>query len=168
MGRRAPANEQHEVDLSWERAHDVEGIARDLIARHHPRLIEATVRAYYRPKARKVCQKTVVADIRLPSPLLKAICADLEFPVDYILTVGADRWAAIPVDRREPWIDHELEHAAGRDPETELWTLRTHDIEEFEAIVTRWGTKWRADLDGFARACMQMPLNLPGFSKDAP
>ena len=67
-----------------------------------------------------------------------------------------------------PYIDHELCHAAGRDPETQAWTLRTHDVEEFEDIVKRWGTKWRFDLERFAVACTQMPLNLPGYEGQRP
>ena len=92
MARRAPVARDEEVDLSWERAHAVEKLAQGLADRYHPRLREASIRAYFRPHARKVFGKVVVADIRLPSPLIKAICADLEFPVDYIITVGADHW----------------------------------------------------------------------------
>ena len=158
MARGRVAEQADEIDFSWARANDVETIARRLVGQYHPHLREAAIRAYFRPKARKVHQKVVVADIRLPSPLITAIAADLEFAVDYIITVGLDRWATIPDEKRGPWIDHELCHAAGRDPETEKWTLCAHDIEEFEAVVPRWGTTWRKDLDSFAKVCVQIPL----------
>lgn len=80
---------------------------------------------------------------------------------DFIMTLDAEWWAQATPLQREALVYHELchaEHAKTRDGDlrfTEeglpVWAIRGHDIEEFQAVVRRYGA-WSPDITAFIDA----------------
>ena len=72
---------------------------------------------------------------------------------DYTIEFDWQAWKALSPEQRIALVDHELCHCAGRDAKGN-WTLARHDVEEFTAIVGRYGC-WRPELQGFVRVASQ-------------
>ena len=80
---------------------------------------------------------------------------------DFILTIDALWWAAASPFEREALVHHELchcEHATDKDGELKftdeglpVWTIRAHDLEEFNATVRRYGA-WKGDITAFSQS----------------
>jgi predicted metallopeptidase len=76
---------------------------------------------------------------------------------DYILTLHGEKWGQLSEKQRRALVDHELYHMVkqkkkNREGKIRIqWKLRHHDIEEFGAIVKRYGL-WEPGLVMFAKA----------------
>lgn len=78
---------------------------------------------------------------------------------DFILTLDAGFWQDASPHQREALVFHELmhaEHAQDKDGEPRfdddgrpVWGIRTHDLEEFNVVVERFGA-WKGDIQAFA------------------
>lgn len=79
------------------------------------------------------------------SPKLEYL-ADIDLMVEY----HWKQWRTLSAEQRIALVDHELCHF-DRDLEKEKWVIITHDIEEFESIVQRWGL-WHPKLSDFGHA----------------
>lgn len=84
--------------------------------------------------------------------------------VDFILKFNWTAWQRLSGFQRAALVDHELQHCSF-DLEKNAAVIVPHDIEEFGAIVRRWGL-WRPDLVRFADDVKQAQLELWG--QDAP
>lgn len=75
----------------------------------------------------------------------------------FTVTVDAETWHKLP-EKREPLLFHELLHCAVDvdDEGVTRHSIRPHDLEEFGAVVERFGL-WDRDLKQFARQ-MELPL----------
>lgn len=69
--------------------------------------------------------------------------------VDYVVEFNWTAWKDLTAAQRVALVDHELCHCGGKD-EKGKWVERGHDIEEFTAIVGRWGP-WTGNLQQFGR-----------------
>jgi predicted metallopeptidase len=69
--------------------------------------------------------------------------------VDYVIELNWTAWCTLSPAQRIAIVDHELCHCAGKDANGH-WMERGHDVEEFGAIVGRWGL-WKDDLKDFGR-----------------
>jgi len=69
--------------------------------------------------------------------------------VDYIVEFNWTAWSDLTAAQRVALVDHELCHCAGKDDKGK-WVEKGHDVEEFTAIVGRWGP-WTGDLQQFGR-----------------
>lgn len=71
----------------------------------------------------------------------------------FLIEVNFAEWILLPDAKKIAVIDHELCHfTIGEDSEgNPKPALVSHDVEEFNAIVRRWGT-WKRDLERFAHA----------------
>lgn len=59
---------------------------------------------------------------------------------DYILTLNGDAWLKMTSKQHRALVDHELYHMAKKKQKTGVaFVLRHHDVEEFVAIVKRYG-----------------------------
>lgn len=77
---------------------------------------------------------------------------------DFILGLNREAFGVFTADRRRALIDHELCHMAVKldkagEPKKDalgriIYRVRKHDIEEFRAVVSRFGL-WKADLQAF-------------------
>jgi len=71
---------------------------------------------------------------------------------DYILTLSNDAWKIFTAKQRRALIDHELAHIVRKETNKGIkWKLRHHDIEEFNAIVQRYG-EWLPSVTKFRKA----------------
>ena len=93
--------------------------------------------------------------------LLAKVCGELP---DYIMVLDSEWWTQADPITREALVFHELKHAAIKvdkegeprfnDAGTPLWDLLGHDIEEFDAVVRRYGA-WKPDIMSFLRASIE-------------
>lgn len=81
---------------------------------------------------------------------------------DFIVLIDRNVWQGLDADQKLALVDHELSHcwyATEEDGVTQKfhkdgspwWSVRGHDMEEFEGVVLRNGL-WSEDLRGMARA----------------
>jgi hypothetical protein len=75
--------------------------------------------------------------------------------LDFIVDVNWTAWRQLSGPQRLALVDHELCHC-DRD-ENGRAVLIPHDVEEFGAIITRWGL-WQPNLVRFAQAMRQLDL----------
>ena len=96
----------------------------------------------------------------LASWLLAKVCGEVP---DFIMLLDAQWWEQAPPIAREALVYHELLHATiKRDREGEprftdeglpVWDLVGHDVEEFDAVVRRYGA-WQPHIAAFLRAAL--------------
>lgn len=72
---------------------------------------------------------------------------------DFLIEFNWQEWRHLSPMQRIALVDHELMHCGREenDKGERSWVMVPHDIEEFGAIVQRWGL-WRRDLTVFAGA----------------
>jgi hypothetical protein len=78
--------------------------------------------------------------------------------LDFLIEVNWERWRMATPAHRLALIDHELCHFGidFTDQGEKKAVLVPHDVEEFSAIVQRWGV-WKRDLHQFALALATAP-----------
>jgi len=65
---------------------------------------------------------------------------------DYILTLNGDAWQVMTEKQHRALVDHELYHMRRKKTKTGIaFVLRHHDVEEFVAIIKRYGD-WSPNL----------------------
>ncbi len=69
--------------------------------------------------------------------------------VDFVIEFNFEAWLSLVPNAKVALVDHELCHC-GKDAESGAWVMVRHDVEEFAAIVKRWGL-WTADLVTFGK-----------------
>lgn len=116
-------------------------IAEVLIDVHHPELAPARLAVLFKQ------QMAHGERLRLGSMRRAAGLLGFLGDVDFVMLVNWKAWRVLGAVQRVALIDHELYHA-GLDAKGR-WTLIHHDVEEFAAVVGRWGL-WRPDLVTFA------------------
>jgi predicted metallopeptidase len=125
-------------------AHEVEEIAKDLIATKHERLAAATIAYVFRSPPAKSHGRLVLGKARKVSGLA-AWLAEIS-PTGspfFVLEVAIEPWDQASTRRRYALVDHELCHMVD---EGEGLAIRGHDVEEFIEVIERHGI-WRRDLD---------------------
>ena len=78
--------------------------------------------------------------------------------LDLLVEVNWETWRFLTDEQRAALIDHELAHFT-REEDSKgrtVYKIVSHDLEEFNAIVRRWG-RWKRDVDHFARALEASP-----------
>lgn len=80
---------------------------------------------------------------------------------DFVITFNWTAWRELRPEQRLALVDHELCHC---DKDEESWVLKYHDVEDFTAVVRRWGL-WTPDLRSMGEA-MQLSLELIGSHAD--
>lgn len=71
--------------------------------------------------------------------------------LDLCIDVNHTAWLTLSSEQRVALIDHELCHFGLEETDKgEKYVLLSHDVEEFGAIVSRWGL-WKSDLYAFGR-----------------
>jgi len=77
---------------------------------------------------------------------------------DFIMEINWNMWHSSPIETRVALVDHELSHC-GRE-EAGGYCILQHDLEEFNAVVARWGL-WNPGVQQFADVCAQQLELLP-------
>jgi len=134
-------------------------LLRELVTAHHPELLGANIALAW-----CTSWKPDVDGIVTLGKCKKASDLDRELAVyDFIILLREAFWTdpLVTDHQRRALLDHELTHAAvklddhGEPVEDErgrvVYRVRKHDLEEFTAIVERYGM-YKKDLEVFARA----------------
>ena len=146
------------------KASDVNDIANEIIARHHPHLVGIPFYYVFHPKAKMEAKTHMVLAKAsklsgLPALLARNMLPQFDFGDSqdaecFVISVAFDAWEKLSASQRRALIDHELMHC-GIDQDEKLY-LHPHDIEDFGDIMRRHGL-WKPDLREFARAISQGP-----------
>ena len=152
---RMPQDPADPQSKEWRRMPELDPIVAELVAQYHPHLERAHIVCVGKPKAGKKGNRFNVAKFRKVMPLYRTLLGEHE-QVDYVIEVGLDLWERLEARERRIVLDHELCHGGGQDDEGR-WTVVEHDLEEFRAIVRRYG-KWSPDVELFVDAVAQLPL----------
>lgn len=144
---------------SYREAEQPARIGRALIDELHTHLVNARIGYVFREK---------MAD-RDRVTLAKAskVGAKLQYfsNLDFLIEVNWEAWVELSHEARVALMDHELCHF-DREENDETgavsWVMKSHDVEEFGQIVTRWGL-WRPDLERFGKVVSeQLELAVAG------
>jgi hypothetical protein len=109
-------------------------LARELIDLYHEDLADARIGLLMRDKAATSNGMTVLGKAKKLSADMRAY-----LPYDFIIWVAKDYWRILEPMQRRALLDHELCHLIMDDDEPKI---RGHDIEEFNAIIERYGYWW--------------------------
>lgn len=120
-----------------------------LIDAYHPHLQEARIQVQVRD-AVKVAVNRTSAWAQVDTPNNDAEKREFDFTMWYAL----EAWDALTDMQRDALMDHELTHCIWDD--TGKPALSPHTIEEFDAILVRYGVWW-PDAQGFVDAINNMP-----------
>lgn len=82
---------------------------------------------------------------------------------DFLIEINYEAWRVMPPEAKVALIDHELCHC-GVNEDDKAVSL-AHDVEEFSAIVRRWGL-WRLDLKQFGDAIREGPQLVLGLDDE--
>jgi hypothetical protein len=156
------------------RAPEVERIARKLIGKHHEHLNrhDVLVRCLFRDPPARSRGKLVLGKARKVSGLAAYLVGlehndrlDDDEPIDFfLLEIAYAPWQGLTERQREALVDHELCHLEVELPESDdkdrMLSLRSHDLEEFAAVVKRHGL-WRESLAEFTNVAKSAQLAFP-------
>ena len=161
-----PPGEKSESDqVEWERQPLIEKQVTELVEKFHAHLTRARIIVLGKPKASKSNGKVNVAKAKRATPAIRALLKDaLGVDVHYLIEIGMDEWQGgrLSAHQKRATLDHELHHFTGvevDDQGRETWGMRAHDVQEFTAVVRRYGA-YHADLEVFVQEIRQ--LKLPG------
>lgn len=141
-----------EKDSPFEDAPQPQAIAQALLWELHPHLTGARI-AY-------VFKKEMAGKGKVKLGTAKKASAELTHfaEYDFVLSFNWTYWRDLTALQRIALVDHELMHCGRNDAGTG-YTMIPHDVEEFGAIVRRYGL-WKPDLEQFARAIGTEQLSL--------
>lgn len=120
-----------------------------IIERYHPHLVDARVEIMVRDSVRSGMNRNS-AWAEVDTPNNEADKARFDFKLWFAL----ESWGNLTELQRDALMDHELMHC-GYDEDGEPW-LAPHDIEEFYAILGRYGAWWPNGQE-FANVASQLP-----------
>jgi len=131
VSEEAPVLAQWPDDTKIHAADDAEAMAEILIAEFHKEIRGVSIAYLFKEKmGGRGWIDTGKAD--LANPVLKYLSG-----YDFIIKLNWTVWKAMDLVQRAALLDHELEHCGVSDsgkPE-----IQKHDVQEFNAIVGRWG-----------------------------
>lgn len=132
----------------WEFHHAAqpEAIGRVLVEAIHSELSAAAIGYLFRERIKRR-DRTVLAQASKAGGKVKHFS---EF--DLIIDVNWISWQHLSPLQRVALIDHELCHFCREVTDRGVkYSLVSHDLEEFNSIVRRWGV-WKSDIRAFSRA----------------
>lgn len=148
-------------------APEVERLAKTLIANYHQHLLGLNIRYVFRDTVRKSNGKEILgtaskvtgrnAFFANPGALSSK---GKEF---FVIEIAEDKWVELNDAEKKALVDHELCHCGVEDdPQGGVkLVLKSHDVEEFEAIIKRHGL-WSVSAREFAAAIDPQQLTILG------
>jgi len=137
------------VPLLIDDSEAVKEIARRIIPKHHPELVNAHILYLCRNRASKAAGQPVPGQVRKANPTEKHLAQKAgEEGADFVLTVALDVWNDLQPPQRNALVDHLLSRCVGiEDEETGdmKYSLRPPQVQEFPEVAERHG-KWNAGL----------------------
>lgn len=120
-----------------------------LIAAYHPHLRASRIQVKVRETADTTPSSVVLAEVDTPDKPSE------ERQFDFTMWFAADAWAGFSELQRDALMEHELFHAGYDDKGKPL--LITHDFEEFNAVIYRYGL-WGPGAQDTLLALNNMPV----------
>lgn len=121
--------------VTWEKVSPaVLSLANEIIYEHHPWLVEFRIGFVFRSEGFKKEGKLVIGNTSKVSPKFTP-----HLNLHFLIWLAANEWDRMTEIQRRALIDHELCHISREGK------LVSHDIEEFGAILQRYGL-WKSDL----------------------
>ena len=125
----------------------------DRLMQHHPHLIGLKIAYLFKQKPEpkmstrlhlmRAGKKVVLGKACLvPKKYTELLAADYKF----LLEFDEQRWDELSLEQQEALVDHELSHCGN---DADGCYLKSHDVEEFRAVVQRHGL-WKSDIEEFA------------------
>jgi putative metallopeptidase len=145
-------------------APEVEDVARDLIHLYHTHLATVRIDYVFATEALKEKGKIVLGRAKKVSGLNAYIAAkdrgyESSQPEEFfVIEIHRGSWLQLSEKQRKALCDHELHHL-DVDLDTNKLSLKPHDLEEFNAIVRRYGL-WQPDVEFFVRAAREKERGL--------
>ena len=140
-------------------APEVELVAHDLIEDHHSHLIGARIKYLFRHGKWEKKHRQTLGQAKLAAEDIRFIA---EF--DFIITVSLDAWNYADSGTRMALVDHELYHCQDTstpDDDEPSWGISDHDVQEFVAVVSRYGL-WEKDLVRLMEAAQNQQNTVQG------
>jgi hypothetical protein len=127
-------------------AHQAEAMAQILVPEFHSDITNAKIVYLFRQhiggRGQTLAGKASTANARLK----------FLTEYDFVIELNWTMWANMDVPQRTALLDHELQHCSRDDKES--YCILQHDIEEFGAIIQRWGL-YNQEAKSFADVCTQ-------------
>lgn len=140
-------------------ADEVASIASGLIDEHHPHLVDVPIVYVFVAPAPRAKGRLILGRARKISGLhafLLALAAGAPTSASdfFVMEIARDEWDDAEGPQRVALVDHELCHMGidVDEDDVEKLVIRGHDIEEFNAVVSRHGL-WLDDVRAFAAVC---------------
>lgn len=136
MGRKKGSGKQVKaIPTQFDLAERVEEIARELIPKYHPHLVNADIRYLYVNKDIKRKGKTVIGYMEKVSKKVSAISDGAEF----VMVISYESFQNLTEKQRVAIVDHELTHAMVDDTDSgeKKLIIIPHDVEEFFCVIER-------------------------------
>lgn len=157
------------MTVTYRPAAAVERIATTLIQQHHHDLDDVRIDYVFRSETAKSAGKEIWGKARKISGLNAYLGRHTDTDSDvvdgddfFVIEISEPVWRILDDKQRRALVDHELCHCTTAfDEDTGELTLkvRSHDLEEFRAVVDRHGI-WRDDIQSFADAIQFQQLDL--------
>jgi predicted metallopeptidase len=128
---------------------EVEEIASEIIAAHHEHLEDVKIVFLMRSPTPRRGGRVVLGSASKASAKHRALAGE---NYRFIIELAADEWNDLTPEQKRALVDHELCHCCRvEDDKGEIvYSIRGHDVEEFQEIVERHGA-WTEDLGSFTR-----------------
>ncbi len=144
-------------------------IAADLIPKYHPRLTGIEISHLLNVKAPKKVSKNGKSTgkqqrkdkkitIAKCSKVSAKTCAVAEKDVHFVIEYDSLIWDALPPDKKQAVVDHELGHC-GNDADGTY--MVPHSLEDFKFMLERYGF-WKSDVEDFARTVISVAAKQNG------
>lgn len=144
------------AEVKFQTSEVIQAVAEKIIDEHYPALVEAKslIGYYLREGAWSKagsCKKTTAFERHLTGKM-------------YFVVINDFAYQDFSEEQLKALVDHELHHIE-RDQEnpdvgdSEAWSIRDHDVEEFAAIIQRHGL-WEHGVKRFAEACVDADRQL--------
>lgn len=130
---------------AYEKAHAPKAIAQILIPVLHPGLKGRLIAYLWREELQGKPGRLTLGKAKLATGLIKHFSK-----MDFVIEFNWTEWQNITERQKVALVDHELMHCA-LDLESGKSIIVPHDVEEFGAIVDRWGL-WKRDLEQFGES----------------
>jgi hypothetical protein len=160
----------------FRRAPEVAELAREIIARHHPHLLDIRIEYVFGDAAPEANGRVTLGKAMRISGV-NAELARLEDGSEdeddedafFCIVMYDDVWPNLNDCRRTALLDHGLCHCKVKISKTGVLKLyiAPHDLEEFTEIVERHGL-WSKDVQKIAAAIKQAQLSFPHMTIDTP
>lgn len=147
------------MSTTFQSAPEVKEVADELIPLYHPHLQDARIEYVFSSTVSKKGGKEVWGTMRKITSLT-AYLGGTKNEQDngatgpfFVMTISKPVWEELDSTKKKALVDHELCHAFVKlDEEGEAkLDIVPHDLEEFKAIVERYGL-WRDDVKDFVKA----------------